>query len=242
LNEFGWLPIVAVSATAFGLSIQLTLPKSVQFRIMSRPERIRVLVVDDHPVVCRGLTAIIQAEEGMLVVGQASDGWQAVRMFREHTPDITLMDLRMPVMSGVEAIRAIHAEFSSARFIVLTTYHGDEDIHRALKAGAQAYLLKGMSDTELLEAIRNVHSGLKYLPQPVLESLASRPPKSDLSERELQILHLIVKGMSNKRIGDSLGITEATVKWHVNMILSRLNVSDRTQAAVTALNRGIVEL
>jgi two-component system NarL family response regulator len=209
---------------------------------MSRPERIRVLVVDDHPVVCRGLTAIIQAEEGMLVVGQASDGWQAVRMFREHTPDITLMDLRMPVMSGVEAIRAIHAEFSSARFIVLTTYHGDEDIHRALKAGAQAYLLKGMSDTELLEAIRNVHSGLKYLPQPVLESLASRPPKSDLSERELQILHLIVKGMSNKRIGDSLGITEATVKWHVNMILSRLNVSDRTQAAVTALNRGIVEL
>jgi two-component system NarL family response regulator len=209
---------------------------------MSRADLIRVLVVDDHPVVCRGLTAIIQADEGMLVVGQASDGLHAVRMFREHKPDITLMDLRMPLMSGVEAIRAIHTEFPTARFIVLTTYHGDEDIHRALKAGAQAYLLKGMSDSELLEAIRNVHSGLRYLPQPVLESLASRPPKSDLSERELQILHLIVKGMSNKRIGVSLGITEATVKWHVNMILSRLNVTDRTQAAVTALNRGIVEL
>ncbi len=178
----------------------------------------------------------------MLFVAQASDGVEAVRMFQEHKPDITLMDLRMPLMSGVEAIRAIHMDFPGARFIVLTTYHGDEDIHRALKAGAQAYLLKGMSDTELLEAIRNVHSGLRYLPQPVLESLASRPPKSDLSERELQILHLIVKGMSNKRIGESLGITEATVKWHVNMILSRLHVSDRTQAAVTALNRGIVEL
>jgi DNA-binding NarL/FixJ family response regulator len=209
---------------------------------MSRPEKIRVLVVDDHPVVCRGLAAIIQTEPGMSVIGQAANGVEAVDMFRAHQPDITLMDLRMPVMSGVEAIRAIHKDFPSARFIVLTTYHGDEGIHRALKAGAQAYLLKGMSDMELLEAIRNVHSGLRYLPQPVLESLASRPPKSDLSDRELEILHLIVKGMSNKRIGESLGITEATVKWHVNLILSRLNVSDRTQAAVTALNRGIVEL
>src|SRR5882724_1950259 len=159
-------------------------------RIMSRSEKIRVLVVDDHPVVCRGLTAIIQAEAGMLVVGQASDGLHAVQMFREHKPDITLMDLRMPLMSGVEAIRAIHADFPHARVIVLTTYNGDEDIHRALKAGAQAYLLKGMSDTELLEAIRNVHSGLRYLPQPVLESLANRPPKSDLSDRELQILQI----------------------------------------------------
>src|SRR5947209_7264323 len=160
---------------------------SLESSIMSRSETIRVLVVDDHPVVCRGLSAMIQAEPGMLVVGQASDGVHAVKMFREHKPDITLMDLRMPSMSGVEAIRAIHQEFPGARFIVLTTYHGDEDIHRALKAGAQAYLLKGMSDTELLDAIRNVHSGLRYLPQPVLESLANRPPKSDLNEREMQI-------------------------------------------------------
>src|SRR5215469_1190807 len=141
---------------------------------MGRPEKIRVLVVDDHPVVCRGLAAIIQGEPGMCVIGQAADGSQAVRMFREHTPDITLMDLRMPVMSGVETIRAIHKDFPGARFIVLTTFHGDEDIHRALKAGAQAYLLKGMSDTELLEAIRSVHAGLRYLPKPVLQTLMNR--------------------------------------------------------------------
>ncbi len=200
------------------------------------------LVVDDHPVVCRGLAAIIQAEPGMEVSGQATNGQQAAELFKEHQPDVTLMDLRMPVMSGVEAIGSIRATFPDARFIVLTTYDGDEDIHRALKAGAQAYLLKGMSDRELVSVIRKVHAGQKYLPDDVRQTLANRPPKSDLSSRELQILKLIVKGMSNKRIGEGLGITEATVKWHVNIILSRLNVSDRTQAAVHALNRGIVEL
>jgi DNA-binding NarL/FixJ family response regulator len=206
-----------------------------------RPDKIRVLIADDHPVVCRGLAAIIQTEQGMTVVGQASNGAQAVMMFREHQPDVTLMDLRMPVMGGVEAIRAIRAFAPAAVFIVLTTYQGDEDIHRALKAGAQSYLLKGMSDTELLGAIRNVHVGLRYLPQTVLDSLANRPPKSELTDRELQILNLIVKGMSNRQIAGALGITEATVKWHVNILLSRLNVSDRTQAAVAALQRGIVE-
>jgi two-component system NarL family response regulator len=165
-----------------------------------------------------------------------------VEFFREHRPDVTLMDLRMPLMTGVEAIQAIRKEFPTAGFIVLTTYQGDEDIHRALKAGAQAYLLKGMSDHELLDAIRSVRAGHRYLPQQILDSLATRPPKSELSERELQILRLIVKGLSNKRIADSLGLAEATVKWYVNIILSRLNVSDRTQAAVTALNRGIVEM
>jgi two-component system NarL family response regulator len=209
---------------------------------MSNPANIRVMVVDDHPVVCRGLAAIIQAEPGMTVAGQASDGQQAVALFREQRPDVTLMDLRMPGMGGVEAIKSIRAEFHDARFIILTTYDGDEDIHRALKAGAQAYLLKGMSDCELVSAIRKVHAGLRYLPENVRKTLANRPPKSDLSGRELQILNLIVKGMSNKQIGDHLGITEATVKWHVNIILSRLNVSDRTQAAVSALDRGIVEL
>jgi two-component system, NarL family, response regulator len=209
---------------------------------MSVAPSIRVLVVDDHPVVCRGLAAIIQAEPGMAVTGQASDGHQAVAIFRQQRPDVTLMDLRMPAMSGVEAIGVIRAEFPDARFIVLTTYDGDEDIHRALKAGALAYLLKGMSDSELVSAIRKVHAGLRYLPENVRKTLANRPPKSDLSSRELQILNLIVKGMSNKQIGEHLGITEATVKWHINIILSRLNVSDRTQAAVTALDRGIVEL
>jgi DNA-binding NarL/FixJ family response regulator len=204
-------------------------------------DKIRVLIVDDHPVVCRGLAAIIQSERGMSVVGQAFNGVQAVQMFREHQPDVTLMDLRMPAMTGVEAIRAIRETRPTAVFIVLTTYHGDEDIYRALKAGAQSYLLKGMSDQELVGAIRNVHAGLRYLPQPILDSLANRPPKSELTERELQILKLIVKGMSNRQIAESLGIAEPTVKWHVNILLSRLNVSDRTQAAVAALQRGIVE-
>ena len=209
--------------------------------MLPRSDKIRVLIVDDHPVVCRGLAAIIQTEQSMSVVGQAFNGIQAVEMFRKHLPDVTLMDLRMPVMTGVEAIRAIRDAHPTAAFVVLTTYHGDEDIHRALKAGAQSYLLKGMSDSELLDAIRNVHAGLRYLPQPVLDSLANRPPKSELTDRELQILNLIVKGMSNRQIGESLGIAEPTVKWHVNILLSRLNVSDRTQAAVAALQRGIVE-
>jgi DNA-binding NarL/FixJ family response regulator len=209
--------------------------------MLHRSDKIRVLIVDDHPVVCRGLAAIIQTEQSMAVVGQAFNGIQAVEMFRKHLPDVTLMDLRMPVMTGVEAIRAIRETHPTAAFVVLTTYHGDEDIHRALKAGAQSYLLKGMSDSELLDAIRNVHAGLRYLPQPVLDSLANRPPKSELTDRELQILNLILKGMSNRQIGESLGIAEPTVKWHVNILLSRLNVSDRTQAAVAALQRGIVE-
>jgi DNA-binding NarL/FixJ family response regulator len=204
--------------------------------------KIRVLVADDHPVVCRGLAAIIRTETGMLVVGEAANGEEAVRLFRQHHPHVTLMDLRMPTMDGVEAIRAIRAEFPDASVIVLTTYQGDEDIHRALKAGAQSYLLKGMSDVELLTAIRNVHAGRRYLPPPVRESLANRPPNSELSGRELQILGLIVKGMSNRQIGEALEIAEATVKWHVNIIFSRLNVSHRTQAAVTALNRGLVEM
>jgi DNA-binding NarL/FixJ family response regulator len=208
---------------------------------MGKAEIIRVVIADDHPVVCRGLAAIIKTEADMEVVGQASNGQQAVDLFRAHSPDVTLMDLRMPVMSGVEAIRTIRKESPHGGFIVLTTYQGDEDIHRALKAGAQGYLLKGMSDNELIDAIRSVHSGIRYLPKPVLQTLMNRPPKSDLSEREHQILNLIVKGMSNRRIGEELGLTEATVKWYVNIILSRLNVSDRTQAAVAALHRGIVE-
>lgn len=208
---------------------------------MSESRPIRVLIVDDHPVVCFGLAAMIEAQPDMTTVGQAPDGQEAVRMFPHLMPDVTLMDLRMPKMGGVQAIRAIRSEFPNSGFIVLTTYQGDEDIHKALTAGALGYLLKGMPRDELLDAIRSVHRGLKYVPQPVLEQLATRTPSSELTARELQILRLIVKGLSNKNIADTLGITEGTVKWHVNIILGRLNVSDRTQAAVAALNRGIVE-
>jgi DNA-binding NarL/FixJ family response regulator len=209
---------------------------------MSRSEKIRVAIADDHPVVCKGLSAIIQSEAGMQVVGEASDGRQLVQMFRELTPDVTLIDLRMPVMSGLDAVRAIRKDYPHAGIIILTTYKGDEDIYRGLSAGAQGYLLKGMANHELIDAIRNVHMGLRYVPQPVLDSLASRPPNSELSSRELQVLRLIVKGMSNKQIAEALGISQSTVKWHVNIVLARLNVADRTAAAVTALRRGIVEL
>jgi DNA-binding NarL/FixJ family response regulator len=152
------------------------------------------------------------------------------------------MDLRLPGLSGVDAIRALRKAHPKLRFIVLTTYDGDEDIHRALEAGAQAYLLKAMSHNDLANAIRTVHAGLKFLPPSISKSLAGRPPHSELSTREMQVLELIVKGLSNKEIGDTLNISEATVKWHVNMILSRLNVTDRTQATVAALQRGIVHL
>jgi DNA-binding NarL/FixJ family response regulator len=202
----------------------------------------RVMIADDHPVVVLGLAAIINAQPDMTVVGEAANGRQALELFEKHLPDVTLIDLRMPELGGVEAIKQIRAKHPNAIFIVLTTYQGDEDIHKALKAGAQGYLLKGMPHDDLLDAIRRVRAGVQYLPASVKETLANRTPGSDLSPRELQILELIVKGLSNKQIADKLGITEGTVKWHVNAILGRLNVSDRTQAAVAALNRGIVQL
>ncbi|HWB85416.1 MAG TPA: response regulator transcription factor [Bryobacteraceae bacterium] len=209
---------------------------------MSKAATIRVLVADDHPVVCMGLSAIISTQPDMELVAQAANGREAINLFRTHLPDITLMDLRMPECGGVEAIRAIRAFSQHGAFIVLTTYQGDEDIHKALVAGAQAYLLKGMRHDELVQAIRSVNAGLRYLPPAVTKSLAERPPGTELSARELDILRLIAKGLSNKQIAGMLGITEGTVKWHVNIILSRLNVSDRTQAVVTAVHRGIVEL
>jgi DNA-binding NarL/FixJ family response regulator len=202
----------------------------------------RVMIADDHPVVVLGLAAIINAQPDMTVVGEAANGRQALELFEKQLPDVTLIDLRMPELGGVEAIKQIRAKHPNAIFIVLTTYQGDEDIHKALKAGAQGYLLKGMAHDDLLDAIRRVRAGVQYLPASVKETLANRTPGSDLSPRELQILELIVKGLSNKQIADKLGITEGTVKWHVNAILGRLNVSDRTQAAVAALNRGIVQL
>lgn len=203
---------------------------------------IRVILVDDHPVVRFGLAAIIGLQPDMVVVAEAGSGEEACAICARQPADVVLMDLRLPGLSGVEAIRAIRKAHPKLRLIVLTTYDGDEDIHRALEAGAQAYLLKAMSHNDLAEAIRAVHAGLKFIPASVSKSLVERPPHSELSARELEVLELIVKGRSNKEIGEALGISEATVKWHVNIILSRLNVSDRTQATVAALQRGIVHL
>jgi two-component system NarL family response regulator len=201
---------------------------------------IRLLVVDDHHIVRRGLVSLINSEPDMSVIAEAGDGQQAIDLFRQHKPDVTLMDLRLPVLSGVEATTAIRKEFPAARIIVLTTFDGDEDIYRALQAGAAGYLLKDMFSEELLEAIRAVYTGLKRIPAAVAERLAGRIGGPDLTARELDVLKLIVKGNSNKDISATLGISEATVKTHINNILTKLGVVDRTQAATTALQRGIV--
>ena len=200
------------------------------------------MIVDDHPLLRVGVASIVNARSDMTVMAQTGTGEEAVALFSQHRPDVTLMDLRLPKMSGVDAILAIRARFPMARFVVLTTYEGDEDIHRALEAGAKGYIIKGMPYQTLIEALLRVHGGGRFLPPPVARALASRMPDSDLSSREKEVLRHLVEGMSNKEIAGLLGITEATVKCHVSTILMRLNVSDRTQAVVTALQRGLVHL
>ena len=187
-----------------------------------------------------GIAAIIDNQPNMRTVAQAGSGEEAVELFRLHQPGITLMDLRLPQMSGVETIRTIRRIDTKARFVVLTTYEGDEDIHQALEAGAQGYIIKGMPYDLLINALQRVYSGKPFLPAPVKRALASRTPDSDLSQRERQVLELLATGNSNKRIGELLGITEATVKCHVSTILMRLNAADRTQAVICALQRGLV--
>ena len=204
--------------------------------------RFRVLIVDDHPTMRLGLAAIINMQKDMAVCAQAASGEEAVRLFREHRPDVTLMDLRLPGMSGLEAIREIRREDPLARCVVLTTYEGDEDIHQALTAGAEGYLIKAMSHETLVDALRKVNAGNRFLPAPVAKSLAARTPNSDLSPREREVLSLMAHGKSNKDIGGTLGITEATVKCHVSVILERLGVTDRTQAVIAALQRGLEHL
>jgi len=207
---------------------------------MSEP--IRILIVEDHHIVRKGFIALLQMVPGMLVVAEASDGVQAMALYREHRPDVTLMDLRLPTMSGVDAIKAIRKDFPDARVIVLTTFDGDEDIYRALQAGARGYLLKGMNTDDLTAAIRTVHAGKTCIPSEVAGRLAERFAGSALTERETDVLKLIVAGLSNKNIATRLFISEATVKTHINNLLSKLGVTDRTQAATTALQRGIVHL
>lgn len=205
-------------------------------------EQINILVVDDHAIVRKGLVALLNSIEGFTVVAEASDGEQAIQVHRLHKPDVTLMDLRLPKLGGADAIAAIRREQPSARVIVLTTFDGDEDIFRALQAGAKGYLLKGMDAGELTEAIRAVHAGKSKIPAVVAEKLAERMGGPALTARELEVLKRIVAGRSNKEIGGDLHISEATVKTHINSILSKLGVSDRTQAATSALQRGIVYL
>lgn len=205
-------------------------------------EQIRIMVVEDHHIVRQGLVALLNTVPDMTVVAEASDGKNALDLFRQHQPDVTLMDLRLPNMGGVEAVTEIRKQFSNARIIVLTTFDGDEDIYRALQAGARGYLLKGMFGDELMDAIRAVHSGKSRIPAVIAERLALRMGGSPLTTRELDVLKLIVAGKSNKEIGADLAISEATVKTHINSILSKLSVTDRTQAATTALQRGLVHL
>ena len=205
-------------------------------------KKIRIVVIDDQAVVRQGFVSLINTVADMEVVAEGTNGQQAVDLYREHRPDVMLTDLRMPVLSGVEAIAAIRREFPGARIIVLTTYDGDEDIYRSLQAGAQGYLLKDVFFEDLEDAIRKVHAGSRRIPSVVAERLAERMSGSDLTGRELEVLQQIVAGRSNKVIGAQLNISEATVKSHINNILSKLGVSDRTQAATTALQRGIVHL
>ncbi len=209
---------------------------------MSQSTTIRVLIVDDHAIVRQGLATIINRDPEMTVIAQAEDGQQAIALFREYQPDVTLMDLRMPKMGGVEAIMAICAEFKQARIALLTTYDGDEDIYRGLQAGAQGYLLKDSKLGELLNAIRAIHNGQKYIPPEVGAKLLQRMTNPELSERELEVLRLMAQGMGNQEIATVLSIGESTVKSHVNRILSKLGVSDRTQAVIIAVKRGIVNL
>lgn len=207
---------------------------------MSDP--IRILVAEDHLVARVGVSTIVNMQPDMTIVAEASNGQQAVDLYRKHLPDVTLLDMRMPGMGGVEAAQAIRAEYPNARMIALTTYGGDEDIRRALAAGVHAYLTKDVLHDELLKAIRAVHAGQTYLPAAVAASLAAQMPRPDLSAREVQVLELIVRGLANKQIAYALSIAEHTVKNHVKNILSKLGVQDRTQAATAAIQRGIIHL
>jgi DNA-binding NarL/FixJ family response regulator len=206
------------------------------------PSLIRILTVDDHALLREGIAALVNAECDMKLVAEASNGQEAIEQFRLHRPDVTLMDLHMPALNGIEAVIGIRTEFPNARIIVLTTYTGDVQVLRALRAGARAYLLKGHVHRELLETIRAVHAGKKRIPPEIAAELADHAAEDELSSREIDVLRLIASGNANKNIADQLLISEETVKSHVTNILSKLEANDRTHAVTIALKRGIIEL
>jgi DNA-binding NarL/FixJ family response regulator len=209
---------------------------------MNADKPIRILIVDDHPVLREGIAAVLAGEKDIAIVAEAGNGRDAVEQFRQHRPDVTLMDLQMPLMSGTEAIEAIRAEFPDAHIIVLTTYSGDAQAVRALKAGASGYLLKSMLRKELVETIRSVHGGKKRIVPEVAVEIAEHHADDALSEREIEVLREVAAGNANKNVADHLGISEETVKVHMRSILSKLAANDRTHAVTIAVKRGIIDI
>jgi two-component system, NarL family, response regulator len=203
---------------------------------------IRILIVDDHPVIRAGLRSMLGTQAELEVVGSAASGEEALSKLSQTQPDVLLLDLRMHGMSGVETLLAMRRRADDARVIILTSFETDEDIYRAVQAGAQGYLLKDTGLKEMVEAIRTVHAGKKYIPRDIASRLAERMMRTDLTPREIEILKLLAKGPTNKQIGHALGISENTVKNHVNSVIEKLEVSDRTEAATTAIQRGLISV
>ena len=209
---------------------------------MSEATRIRVFSVDDHPLLREGLAAIINSQADMVLVAQASNAQEAVHQYRKHQPDVTLMDLRLPDKSGIDAMIAVRAEFPEARVIILTTFEGDVEVQRALEAGARGYLLKSMPPKELVDTIRQVHAGKKRVPAQLAAKLAEHLSDEDLTPREIEVLSQIAGGNRNRDIAEKLFITEETVKVHIKHIMEKLGASDRTQAVAIGIRRGIIQL
>src|ERR1700730_12038256 len=209
---------------------------------MSNQLRIRVLSVDDHPLLSEGIATMINSQPDMQLISQASSGTEAIQQYREHRPDVTLMDLRLPDLSGIDAMIAIRTEFPEARVVMLTTFEGDVEIHRALQAGARGYLLKNMPPSEILDGIRQVHAGKKRVPHEVAAQLAEHMSDEDLTAREVEVLTKVAGGNRNRDIADLLFISEETVKVHIKHIMDKLGAKDRTQAIAIAVRRGIIEL